>query len=251
MKNDDSLKGDKTTRPSFISSLPLGVDLFEGKSQEQIAESVSQLIRTNRTENRLIGLDGSWGSGKSNLIMIIEPKLKYTHHVFYYDAWGHQEDLQRRAFLEELTADLCDNKIINPNIWSQKLKDLLSRKKETQTKTIPRLSYGVILTLLIAVFTPIAKTIADGINDQKSKILITSLPVIIGVAVWIIASVKAWRILGPKDIYSLYNEKSLVKETHVTISEKEPSVREFQSWMKDLSEALSDKIGRGSCRERV
>lgn len=241
MEDDESAQDGTSTKPSFIDSSPLGTDLFEGKSQEQIAESVSQLIKTNRTENRLIGLDGVWGSGKSNLVMIIEPKLKDTHHVFYYDAWGHQEDLQRRAFLEELTADLCDNKIINPDIWNQKLKDLLSRKRETQTKTVPRLSYGVIVTLLVAVFTPIAKTIADVFDDQRLKILIASLPIIIGVFIWIIASIRARHPLKIHEIYSLYREKSLVNETHVTISEKEPSVREFQGWMKDLSEALSEK----------
>ena len=98
---DGLAQNGNATRPSFIDSLPLGEDLLEGKSQEQIAESVSRLIRTSRTENRLIGLDGAWGSGKSNLVKIIESKLKDTHHVFFYDAWGHQEDLQRRAFLEE------------------------------------------------------------------------------------------------------------------------------------------------------
>ena len=133
-------KENEEIKPSFIDSSPLGIDLLEGRSQEQIAESLSGLIRTNKTENKLIGLDGAWGSGKSNLVMIIESKLEDTHHVFYYDAWGHQEDLQRRAILEELTADLCDNRIVDPKIWHDKLKDLLSRKRETLTKTIPRLS---------------------------------------------------------------------------------------------------------------
>jgi len=227
--------------PSFIHCSPLGEDLLEGKSQEQIAEGLSKLILTNRSEHRLIGLDGTWGSGKSNLVKILESKLTDTHHVFIYDAWGHQEDLQRRSFLEELTADLCDKKIVDPDIWCKKLKELLSRKRETLTKTVPHLSYGVIVTLLIVIFTPIAKAIADGFDEQYAKILITSLPFIVGVCLWIFASFKARHILSVPEIYRLYKEADLVNETQVTISEKEPSVREFQNWMKDLSKSLTKK----------
>lgn len=238
---DESAGNGNATRPSFIDSSPLGADLLEGQSQEQIAKSVSQLIRASRTENRLIGLDGAWGSGKSNLVKIIEAKLKDTHHVFFYDAWGHQEDLQRRAFLEELTADLSDNELVDSKTWTQKLKDLLARKRETLTVTIPRLSHGVIVTLAVVIFTPIAKTIADGIEDQVVKVLITSFPLLIGTIMWIGASIKAGHMLTMQEIYRLYKEKDLINETHVTISEKEPSVREFQNWMKDLSKALKKK----------
>lgn len=239
--NDESTQDGVGTGPYFIDSLPLGTDLLEGRSQEQIAESLSDLIRTNRTENRLIGLDGAWGSGKSNLIKIIEAKLEDTHHVFSYDAWGHQEDLQRRALLEELTANLCDEEIIDPELWNDKLKDLLAKKRETLTKTIPHLSYGVIVTLLIAISTPIAKAIADGAEDQYAKLLITSLPIIIGLGMYVVASFKAGHRLSLNEIYAIYKEKDVIDKTHVTISENEPSVRDFQRWMKDLSNALIEK----------
>jgi len=45
----------------------------------------------------------------------------------------------------------------------------------------PRLSYGVIITLLVAIFTPITKTIADGFENQFVKVILTALPVLIGV----------------------------------------------------------------------
>ncbi|MDI6449128.1 KAP family P-loop NTPase fold protein [Anaerobaca lacustris] len=240
-QGDECKRDDDATQPSFIDSSPLGEDLLEGRSQERIAESISQLIRTDRTENRLIGLDGAWGSGKSNLVKIIESKLKDTHHVFWYDAWGHQEDVQRRAFLEELTEDLCENQIIDSSKWKAKLKDLLSRKRETQTKTTPQLSCGVIVTLLVAIVTPIAGTIAGSVESQYLKVLITSAPLLIGFLLWIGASIKAGRILTPNEVYYLYREKDLTNETYVTISEKEPSVREFQKWMKDLSGSLGEK----------
>ena len=172
-------------------------------------------------ESNLIGLDGAWGSGKSNLVKILELKLADTHHFFVYDAWGHQEDLQRRSFLEELTADLRNYDIVNSGIWNKKLKDLLSKKRETFTKTIPRLSYGVIITILVAVFTPIARTIAEVNGDPAWKIFITLIPVLIGAVAYLIASGKARHLLSVSDVYAVYKDKELSNETYVTISEKD------------------------------
>lgn len=228
-------------KPTFISSSPLGSDLLEGKAQEQIAKSISQLIKNDNMKTRLVGLDGGWGSGKSNLIKIIEQKLKKSHHTFLYDAWGHQEDLQRRAFLEELTENVSSNSVVDSEKWGKKLKELLSRKRETVTKTIPRLSYGIIITLLITVLTPIAKTISESVDNIYWKLLITSSPLLLGIAIWLIISWKRGYLLTFNDIYFLYKNKDLTNETHVTISEKEPSVKEFQGWMNDLSKDLEKK----------
>jgi hypothetical protein len=199
------------------------------------------LILGNKADCRLLGLDGEWGSGKSNLIKILESKLEETHHVFIYDAWGHQEDLQRRAFLEELTAKLCAEGVISPKTWKSKLKDLLSRKRETVTRTVPRLSYGIVITALVAIFTPVAKVISDSIDNNAISIAVTTLPIAVGLLIWIGASIRRERILGIQDVYAIYKEKDVTNETHVQISEKEPSVVEFQTWMFDLAEALDNK----------
>lgn len=227
--------------PHFIKSAPLGVDMLEGKAQEQIADSVVRLISEDETENRLIGLDGAWGSGKSNLIKIIESKLARTHCVYCHDAWGHQEDLHRRAFLEELTAKLCSDGILDSEEWKQKLKDLLARKRETRTKTVPRISHGVLATVLVTILTPIAGTIADGIQNLWWRFVVSVLPLLGGILWWLAASLRAGRLLGPNEIYRIYKDKEVENETHVTISESEPSVRQFRDWMRDLSSSLTKK----------
>ena len=227
--------------PAFIGTSPLGKDLFEGQAHDAIATSIANLIRSNQTTNKLLGLDGAWGSGKSNLTQILESKLSDTHHFFYYDAWGHQEDLQRRSFLEELTANLCGNDLIDPNIWKNKLKDLLSRQQETKTKTIPRVSHGIIWTAFVLVLTPIAQTISESQTNLWLKSLLTSIPLIVGLFAYVIASINAGRLLSLSDVYAIYKDHELSQETRLTISEKEPSVSEFQAWMRDLSAALKKK----------
>ena len=115
-----------TKYPRFIPDIPVGVDCFEGHSQEKLAHSVCNYIKLQDARNvdndtskkqektimpRILGIEGSWGSGKSNVVNMIERELsKDGYFTFTYDAWGHQEDLQRRSILETLAINLINNK---------------------------------------------------------------------------------------------------------------------------------------------
>lgn len=228
-------------QPSFIATTPIGEDLLEGKAQENIAQRIADLIESGNTENRLFGLDGAWGSGKSNLIRILQSELSESHHFFVFDAWGHQEDLQRRSFLEELTADLCENKIIDPREWERKLIVLLSRKKETMTRTIPRLGYGVIVTVLIAIAMPMFQTFAEMAEGEGWKFFLATLPLFVGVCFYLIASCRKGKPLSLTELYAIYKDDQLTQEVHETVFEEEPSVAQFRGWMRDLSSALKNK----------
>ena len=87
---------------NFLTNRELGKDLFKNQSQEKIAQVITEKVITEK-DFKIIGIDGEWGSGKSNLVKLVEDKLKDTHKFFIYDVWGHQEDDQRRAILTELT----------------------------------------------------------------------------------------------------------------------------------------------------
>lgn len=44
---------------------------------------------------------------------MIERELsKEGYFTFTYDAWGHQEDLQRRSILETMATNLINNKVL-------------------------------------------------------------------------------------------------------------------------------------------
>ena len=105
------MKNMETTFPRFIVDKPVGEDFSEGQSQTRLAERISDYIRKTDRDNidsqtsipRIIGLEGSWGTGKSNVVAKIEEKLKSdSYYTFTYDSWGHQEDLQRRSILYKL-----------------------------------------------------------------------------------------------------------------------------------------------------
>ena len=107
----NNTKNKEITYPKFLDNKPCKEDLFEGKSHETIAQKIANLIEKDQA--KVIGIDGGWGSGKSNMIHLIESKLdNKKYHFFIYDAWGFQTDFQRRSILENLTGFLIDEKHI-------------------------------------------------------------------------------------------------------------------------------------------
>ena len=110
----------------------------------------------------IIGIDGSWGSGKSNLVGMVEkeltdeskPELLGKYNFFTYDAWGHQNDYPRRSILEELTAYVTEGEdsILNKDDWRIRLDNLLAKKKRTTTKIVPRLNYALVVLALMVSF---------------------------------------------------------------------------------------------------
>ena len=99
------MKNMETTFPRFIVDKPVGEDFSEGQSQTRLAERISDYIRKTDKDNidsqtsipRIIGIEGSWGAGKSNVVRKVENQLPQSYYTFTYDSWGHQEDLQRRS----------------------------------------------------------------------------------------------------------------------------------------------------------
>lgn len=226
----------------FISNKPLGTDLFEGKSQEKTAEKISDLLLQS-DYCKVIGIDGAWGSGKSNLIALLKKKLEEKNFTFFiYDTWGYQEDLQRRSILEALTAFLTvEEKILEKKKWKTKLHNLLAKRRETVTETVPRLSAGLIISVLAVIFTPILKIVTEDLNNCTQS-LIVSIPLIILVLVYIVYWIKEKSMKKAlSKAFSIYQDKQIENTTKETISESEPTVREFRSWMQEISDDLGDK----------
>lgn len=262
--------------PQFISNLPCGEDHTEGKSQEHLAVAIAEhIISTDsKDENqlsRIIGLKGEWGTGKSNVIKILDKpneelqkahnvlkQIKDRYHIFEYDAWGHQEDLQRRSFLETLTSKLMEEGFLSesedvkswetgkPIKWKEKLEELLAHKRVTNNKSIPVFNGGALWAALSLSLTPISAFIAERLESQKVietiplLVLIAFCPILLGVIVWLFACIfnKEARHWG----YLLKISKDATTSTKnfETINEEEPTVAKFIRWMKDLSDNISE-----------
>lgn len=261
-----------TKFPRFIQDKPQGIDKFDGASQEALSKAIAKHIKDNDSLPkkdclpRIIGIEGVWGAGKSNVVKLIEKHLQKDdsdYFFFEYDAWGNQEDLQRRSLLEQLTDKLVNEEILigytkittkgggtKSVTWPKKLKLLLARKTETTTLSYPRLSNGVIAGTITTILTSIASLTGALLADKCGwgwSIIIALLPIIITLIVWAIAAWKNPNYRNFSYILAVYNDKEKKETEYEVISEEEPSVVEFKRWMQDVSDNLNPK----KCRKLV
>ncbi|MDF4221083.1 P-loop NTPase fold protein [Maribacter sp. M208] len=240
----------------FIENKPLGKDLFEGKSQERTSNVITNIIKENTFQ--VIGIDGGWGVGKSNLVKIVEDKL-IDHIFFIYDVWGHQEDEQRRSLLIELTNYLTkkENNFIKKGKWEKKLTILLSKKKEVTTENLPYLSVGFIFSLFAIVYASTVTTFRGELDDWLKiesifwKIVLVLSPIFIVIGIYVWNLVKNWIYcngfwnsfkLSAQETFQIYTNKQK-KETKIeSISEEEPSVKDFQEWMTEIDYDLNKNL---------
>lgn len=254
-----------TKYPQFIPDKPAGKDYFEGHSQDRLAHCVCDYVRRIDTQStgegqavnsmpRIIGLEGGWGSGKSNVVRMIDGELaKNGYYTFIYDAWGHQEDLQRRSILETMTSHLIDKQVLqgkvvirmrngkeNEDTWKNQLSLLLSNKTTTIRKSTPKLTaaafWGIGIVALFAICSLVAGQLIDDADAFKCYWWIDFIPVALTL---IVAGVYRWKDGSFENIFRMvdHNNNDTIDEEY--ISSEEPSVSEFKNWMK----AMSDYFG--------
>lgn len=264
---------DSQTFPRFIVDAPNGNDCFEGKSQEKLAQNICGYIKTIDTKPqnvegnempRIIGIEGGWGTGKSNVVKMIDKELaSHAYYTFTYDAWGHQEDLQRRSILETLTKELIEKGILqgkvdirmrngekHPDKWENQLSLLLSNKTTTIKKTVPRLSDSAVWGIVLVASFGVLSTIANQIWDKTDKFsciivigitLLYALPILIGtfLILWHHNKDKNWdwalKLVSQK-------EDDTIDEEYT--SSEEPSVAEFKNWMCAISDFIGVQKGK-------
>lgn len=252
---------EQTKHISLLSNEPCREDAFEGHSHKNIAIQIARLIKEDNNRH-IIGIEGGWGSGKSNLISLVNKELNgvsvydkdYNHRdstfpFFIYDAWGHQADFQRRAILEELTQELTiDKKILDERKWKQKLEELLAKRKKTTTKEVPHLGIGLIISILLCVLTPLIVYFVELVPKERWlwRLLIAAFPYLLGFIWAIMDRVKSIKKNGQEvtssnivsELILVYKDQIKENETYTTISEKEPSSAEFKSWMDKVDADL-------------
>ena len=243
--------------PRYLSNRPQGEDMYEGKSQERLADALAMHItETDHEEEppyaRLIGLVGKWGSGKSNVIKMIEDKLKEKYIFFCFDAWGNQEDLQRRSILESLTRQLIKDEVlkgkvkiqlrngkINETSWDEQLALLLSNKTTTIRKSTPKLTtaafWGIGIVALFAICSLVAGQLITTSTEFKCYWWIDVIPIALAILVAAFYRIKD----GSFDkIFRMVDHTNNDTIDEEYTSSEEPSVPEFKIWMKAISDFL-------------
>ena len=176
----------------IIQDEPSNKDLFHGGGHERTAHSLSKAIVEFDEGDSAIGLDGSWGSGKSSVVEMAARKLteknenrKKSYHFFTFDIWKSQGSGFRRSYLEHF---ITWAKQTFPNKSSElgKIENQIHGKtREIQTNNQPILDWYGIVVLVFLPFLPIyyfwAKKVFDEVSEESgsSGDFLTSFPFVI------------------------------------------------------------------------
>lgn len=167
---------------SYISNTSECEDRFDNKPHESVSDTLVELL-SQRTEIKhpVIGIEGEWGAGKTNVLKMLERKLEQRSdadphkYMFYtYDVWGLQEDLTRRSFLDNLIKEISlpQNKIYFQRNFQEEQENLSARRTTRIKRTFPYIRFSYILILLIPIAIFIINTI-ENLFGYRADALIT------------------------------------------------------------------------------
>lgn len=261
----------KPKYPIFLSGRPSGKDTIEGGSHKKTAIIITKTIKSEILEKRVIGLEGEWGSGKSNVIKIIEEELGDDYYTFIFDSWGNQEDLTRKSFLEQLISQLFSkNFLTDTEKWSKLENQLLSKTSTIHKQKFPKLKpYWVLFTVSVLLWT-ILSSLYDNIwslnNDiiksinfgefWKPTIAIYLLP--FGLLIWaIILGYFDYRRIREENVDEEPQKQESKSETLgkifywfqgqeidsteiENVLEDEPSVKKFREYFSNIEEDIEE-----------
>ncbi|MEI2738116.1 MAG: P-loop NTPase fold protein [Chitinophagaceae bacterium] len=230
--------------PKFIADQPLGEDRLISKSQEKLAKEIYSYIReNNQSKRRVIGINGEWGSGKSNMLEILKRECKNDFHVFTFDAWGHQEDLTRRAVLEELVDDLVDSKILKEE-WDKNLQIELASNVYTTQKNIPQFNNKLIIFTLALLASPLFEKVINwliGLRWDAEPFVATLWTIGLFTLTFLILFIFGKKKVSLAEVLFLYKGNDLVTTKHETIQSLEPTVRTFKKILRLITDNMQVK----------
>lgn len=194
---------------TFILDTPADKDVLDVHAP--VAKAITQVIRTRRSI-KMIGLLGGWGSGKSTVAQLARDQLEAgvkgqpVLRCFTFDAWVHQSDPPRLAFLDALAdylqtdtafTDLqkaLENKK-NPPTWRRTLDKLKVQAETNTTTSTPTLTKpGRWLAFALIIAMPIGfKLIGDGtlgLPEQRDPVAL-----IMFLAGWVAAALPGLVVL--------------------------------------------------------
>lgn len=149
------MKETSTEKLKFLSDKPNVTD--ELGSHEPIAKTIVQIIRSHEEKPYVIGLFGSWGSGKSTIVEILKNNYSQEIRFVIIDAWRKDQDNFIRQFIKKLA------------------RTLLVGQEEKQKNVIKKIDEKIISQ-------------EGGIKNDKAdtgfSVAITCLVAVVGIVIW-------------------------------------------------------------------
>ncbi len=251
---------------------PVSKDKFSGGGHSRTATALAQAIIEFKDKDRAIGIDGSWGSGKSTVIDIAQKKLKtkasngeaINYHFCTFDIWKSQGAAFRRTFLEFFICWAKEQFPKQRSKLNEIEKKVSSKTKDVTTNSNPILDLYGFFILLSLPFLPIFYFWAkEQYKDTKlnSVDFILSMPMLVliffVITTLIVAAVKCRKhnlVSSQKDMitYGMALSRTLLitskqyADQKITqhIRETDPNDFEFQNTFHEILKLIQDENNR-------
>lgn len=231
------------------------VDLFPDQTHARVSESIYRLI-DGSDKAITIGVEGSWGSGKSTVIELLKGKIyndKQKKTLFFlFDAWAHEGDPLRRIFLESLIKEIDpDGK---DSYLSKLLLEISGRSKSVKVTTSREASSLGKKLFVSAFMVPIGsallsinkfKDLTWSIKDIGFSEFIFAIGIILVPAP--ILFLAWWWMCGEKDEktekvrWDFMESDSIENYTQDITEDGERTSIEFEKYFKNIFEYIFDQ----------
>lgn len=234
---------------NFLPTWPTGEDLTGLKPQKVISDAIVRHIIDYDSEHadggimpRVIGLEGKWGSGKSNVIkqLSVNESLADNYHLIEFDTWAYQEDEYKISLMEHVTNKLSQHQCENAKEYSELLRKALSQEEYKVSKFEPHVS-GLLFWLIgtiafTSLFGFIFSMFPDNEHYRWCKLLFVVVP-------WILLSLYAWLKKNDIDDLLVVFENAIRNgATKNSVYTREPSVSDLREWLSKVSDLCGKKL---------
>ncbi len=255
-RRQNAKEGEATPRPKvlLLPDEPADEDEFEAKAHNSVAKALAHLIE-NEPGGKVIGLEGSWGSGKSTIVRLLCKHLEGGKtRVVIFDAWGHQGDPLRRSFLEAVIDELERAEWLPDDTARKSRTKLTGRASTVHTKSTARLSLEGRSVSVAALLLPFGVALfANPFQTQHRLLLLLGalflvgpLLVVLGFAVakavGLVAGgqreIAGWRReLVDLRVFSFFANEQNTETTTEGVELGEPTSVEFERLFSDVLNA--------------
>jgi len=236
----------------FLPDAPVINDKFG--SHARVAESIAEQVESNMA-GMTIGLEGTWGSGKSSVIRMLEERWKDHKNikVFTFDAWVHEGDPLRRSFLEELTTFLGheDRAWISRDRWQKEIDHLTKRVQKTKSSSSPQVTGWTIAFAISWLLVPVGLGAIRFIGNDKGLgwLALLSVLVLAPLGVFLAATCYECRRKDEKkdrllNLTRLFIRKHTTETTSTASQGIEPTSIEFQHKYDEILTEVFSEPGR-------
>lgn len=219
----------------------------------KISDAIFEFIIDEQEGGKAIALSGGFGSGKSAVIDFLRRRFEEENKkkieetkIFTFDAWEHQGDPLRRAFIEEYVEFFENHEWVNEEEFDDELDKIAKRREEIETTSEPVVSKqgGIFAFLLLLI--PLGMSLVRYGTMDKNLIWMNILGFlfILSPIIYVLGLLVRYDKKERKSVFNLFFKKTKENIKSKSFKTPEPTTIEFQDVFNKITSRALGKNNR-------